>query len=228
MIPLHSRRCKARAFTLIELLVVVSIIAILASLALAAFSGMTSRGQQAECTARLRAIAVGIQLYAADNDALLPTSQSAAGRWPLLLAPYMQIDSANMTSAEVYGSGIFKCPTHDLANGAQGVFGLNPRAAAIPTARDPNPVGLRQIAIEKPSRLVLLSDTAPSGGLNLNIGGPHPSAREYGWTGTTSNAGPAPNHDGLCNFLFADGHVESHRINDPTKFPWSDRAVFEP
>jgi prepilin-type processing-associated H-X9-DG protein len=60
-------------------------------------------------------------------------------------------------------------------------------------------------------------------GWRLETDYPHPDAIiKYGWEGNLQRGeynyfGPAPNHAGKTNYLFADGHTE-----DLGLWPWSD------
>ncbi len=61
-----------KGFTLIELLVVISIIAILAGIALPVFSSVTERGAQTKNLANAKQVGLGCKLYATDFDGKYP------------------------------------------------------------------------------------------------------------------------------------------------------------
>ena len=61
------------AFTLIELLVVITIIAILASIALPAFTSVQQKGKQTKALSNAKQIAIALRLYASDHDGTYPS-----------------------------------------------------------------------------------------------------------------------------------------------------------
>jgi prepilin-type N-terminal cleavage/methylation domain-containing protein len=77
---------KKSAFTLIELLVVISIIAILAGIALPVFSKALEKGHAVADLNNLRQLGIGSLAYLSDNnDQMLPSSATAGSTWAALL-----------------------------------------------------------------------------------------------------------------------------------------------
>jgi prepilin-type N-terminal cleavage/methylation domain-containing protein/prepilin-type processing-associated H-X9-DG protein len=70
---------QKRAFTLIELLVVIAVIAILAGLLLPVLSRSRQTAQAASCLSNLKQWAIATQLFASENDDLLPKDGTPNG-----------------------------------------------------------------------------------------------------------------------------------------------------
>src|SRR2546422_1047492 len=68
------------AFTLIELLVVISIIAILAGIALPVFSSVQVKGAQTKALSNAKQIGLACKLYATDNNGLFPSKTVSSGK----------------------------------------------------------------------------------------------------------------------------------------------------
>ncbi len=68
---------KTSAFTLIELLVVITIIAILASIALPVFNGVTERANQTKDLSNAKQIGLACKLFATDNNGSFPSRAPA-------------------------------------------------------------------------------------------------------------------------------------------------------
>src|SRR5438552_10813056 len=67
-----------KAFTLIELLIVITIIAVLAGIALPAFNGVKERGDQTKDLSNAKQIALGLRQFAVDHNATYPNFAPAA------------------------------------------------------------------------------------------------------------------------------------------------------
>ena len=77
---------KIQAFTLIELLVVISIIAILAGIAMPVFTAALERGRATEDKNNLTGLGKGIIMYLNDtDDSMFSSSATGANTWPNLL-----------------------------------------------------------------------------------------------------------------------------------------------
>lgn len=98
--PLPFNRCRTKGFTLIELLTVVAIIGILAALVLPVTGNMQSGARTSQSLNNLKQIGTAFQLYAADNDGVIPAVSSGENKvgegwmdsdpwWNQCLTPYL-------------------------------------------------------------------------------------------------------------------------------------------
>jgi len=77
----HSRAANASGFTLLELLVVLGVIAVLIVIQLPALAAGKSQTKIAICANHVRQLALACQIYANENNSLLPVMPSD-GMWP--------------------------------------------------------------------------------------------------------------------------------------------------
>src|SRR4051812_1783441 len=70
-------RKAAAAFTLIELLIVITIIAVLAGIALPAYNGVKERGDQTKDLSNSKQVAFALRQFAADHNGSYPSKKPA-------------------------------------------------------------------------------------------------------------------------------------------------------
>ncbi len=98
---LNMKTSKTNAFTLIELLVVISIIAILAGIALPAFTTVQVKGRQTQALSNVKQILLACKLFASDNSGNYPNY----GLDPTTLQPSSSqpvVTSANAAFAQLF------------------------------------------------------------------------------------------------------------------------------
>jgi prepilin-type N-terminal cleavage/methylation domain-containing protein len=110
---------KTNAFTLIELLVVISIIAILAGIALPVFSQVQVKGAQTKALSNAKQIATACKLYAIDNSGLFPSYTLMNGK---PASPATDVMDSNTAFAQLIPDYV---PTEDIFWLAKSAFCKN-------------------------------------------------------------------------------------------------------
>ena len=211
------------AFTLVELLVVISIIGLLAGLAVPAINGGLKSAKAGACLSNLHQIGVATMAYAADNSFKLPNAGSGTSdMWATQLATFISTGTKSKKS-------IFVCPgsektvqeatgtdvavTYGVHNGLMPKGGTASNITSVvrstevilagDVCQNPGNKGWSPFCIEQPS--IISSQSGGRGGstdLNSPIS-----------FGTDSDNGNNPwlryRHSGKVNVVMCDGHAEA-------------------
>ena len=235
----NIRSITSRAFTLIELLVVIAIIAILAAMLLPALAKAKERAKASTCMNNNRQIALGMMMYASDNDDRLPTLNS--GTFPAVTTNwYFRIMDSRYLPSISSSNNLWRCPNvqdTDISPGTVAYFkspceGYGPLEGnyytngivRYPTDNNGRYLDSRKLTqLKRASSIWLLGDVGSpkSGGgfdrqpttyfTDVTTEQPVPST---GWSTVPSNKQPACRHKGRAVFSCCDGHVEMWRWED--------------
>ena len=218
----HQKTTFSIAFTLVELLVVISIIGLLAGLAVPAINGGLKSAKAGACLSNLHQIGVATMAYAADNSFKLPNADGDGGTWPVKLGTFISTGTKSKKSIFVCpgcekpvqeGSDTTVAVTYGVHNGLmpKGGTASNISSVVRPTevilagdvCQDPANKGWSPFCIEQPS--IISSQSGGRGGstdLNSPIS-----------FGTDSDSGNNPwlryRHSGKVNVVMFDGHAEA-------------------
>jgi len=117
-------RARRSGFTLIELLVVIAIIALLMGILMPALQRARQQSRKVSCANNLKQLALGLHMYANENDAKLPLN--AGGYW-LWDVSYFTSDFILKSCGD--SRDIFYCPSDLSKNGDMSIvwqFGQDP------------------------------------------------------------------------------------------------------
>ncbi len=197
---------KKSAFTLIELLVVISIIAILAGIALPVFTKVQEKGRATQDASNLRQLGLGMTAYLNDNSDTYPTiGTSGSNSWTGKLNP-------NYVSAwKVFQSPFDKRPPSESGDASTPVsydMNLNlGQAGKSTTAGDvvsPSNCILLAASMSAPATLTFGGTAGtPGSGINLSSN-----------PGNSSQTGGTHAGGKRINILFADAHVSDMLMID--------------
>lgn len=219
------RNIPDRAFTLLELLIVIAIVAVLAALGYPSLQKSIQAGRSAKCVANLRTIGMAARQFANDNEGRIltwggDTFTPFNPRWIQGLAPTLGNTGREAQWTPDILRKIYSplaCPStpEKYRFGATTFGGMSYAANSFANPNWGWPE-VRLLNFERPASTVYLVDghatfAAWPGEDIVDQGWPPPA----GWAAGTPVFFP---HNGKCNALFLDGHVESFARLLPAKY----------
>ncbi len=154
------------AFTLVELLVVITVVAVLSAILLPTFAGVRRKAAQAQSVAQLQQLGVAANLYANENNGLLPLGyfydpkQPGTGEssFAIQLAPYLQGTNA-IANIFVSPTSVIK-PVKPSRDGFVGLtYSANNLVCPDTSTGLPQ---VRRAQIASPSQVILFADGSQS------------------------------------------------------------------
>jgi len=210
------------AFTLVELLVVISIIGLLAGLAVPAINGGLKSAKAGACLSNLHQIGVATIAYAADNSFKLPDAGASSPEWATTLASFVSTDTKSKKSIFVC-PGCLKSVEDGTANTVAVTYGMhgglmpkgktasNITSVTRPTevilaadmCQDPGNKGWSPYCIENPS-IIKVQSSGPGGSVAMQTAISTSTDADSG-----NSAWMRYRHSGKVNVVMVDGHAEA-------------------
>jgi prepilin-type processing-associated H-X9-DG protein/prepilin-type N-terminal cleavage/methylation domain-containing protein len=203
---------RVAAFTLTELLVVIAIIGILAGLVFSIIGSVKGKAMTARCSSNLRQCAMGINLYAADNRGLAPSTT-----WTASILPYVSALNVNSSQYATLKTAFpISCPSLEYDNSQYGrsTYSMNSWLDTDHSNQNTDASGKVTSAwfmplrnVESPSRKIMLFDG--------RLASTSPDGSQWAFNAVKGVEYIDFRHTGdVANVLFVDGHVSALKKND--------------
>lgn len=193
---------KRTLFTLIELLVVIAIIAILASMLLPALSRARASAQAIKCTSNMKQAGLALIMYSNDWDDSFPVIHGGSFSSPSDLPGHPQWFTPLVDDYD-YSTDFLQCPSDSrykkdeiVSYIVNAMFTFGGKAAATAS-----------------SNRIVLSERGEDASGNAYTHQCYPGmASPEKWQDKIASE----RHNSAANYLFADGHVARHKLDETT------------
>lgn len=212
---LYIKSTHRSGFTLVELLITVGVMIVLVGLIVSALVPARVSAQKTQCASNLRQIGMALNVYAQEHEnEFPPTAHDEDGTsWFQRLLPFLDnaekvgICPADPLGAQRYAAGM----SSYILNEYVAVPLTDPFGRVKENFRN-------RLTLTRPDQTMIVFPS--SDGLGLNASHDHTHSRKWkNWPAVLADiqpdrfrtGRPGPEHaEGQANYLYADGHVETH------------------